>query len=149
MILKTKLLKISLFILIISIQFLWLKIALDLKIDNAVMRQNVIEYSNQIKEANERIRVVEETKNKELTVVHCDMAVVYVRNKLYEEAIWEYEKIFALVPNDSNNYNIYYNIGVIYDEFLNMPTKALLYYNKFLELAPLDDHRRPTKINPK
>ena len=51
----------------------------------------------------------------------------------YENAAQQFEKLLTL-PNPDPMVN--FNLGVLYDKNLNDKYKALLYYRKFIELAP-------------
>lgn len=46
-----------------------------------------------------------------------------------------YEAEFDRNPNDAA---LCYNLGVIYDDYYDNPTKAIFYYSRYLELIPAD-----------
>ena len=66
--------------------------------------------------------------------------------KIFDDAIQHYEKALTLNPNDASTY---YNMGILYDENIDNPAKAIFCYNKYLELAPSDapDREKVEKWN--
>lgn len=66
-------------------------------------------------------------------ITHID----YISSKTttFEDALQYYEKALELNPKDAA---IYYNMGIIYDENIDNPAKAIFCYNKYLELTPAD-----------
>jgi len=63
------------------------------------------------------------------------MSVLYAQNHDYQRAIAELNKVIELKPDDGE---AYYNLGVIYGEYLNDRKKAIGYFKKYLELSPKD-----------
>lgn len=62
-----------------------------------------------------------------------NLAVIYEDAGRYKEAVREYKKTLELVPD---NANIHYNLGIIYDDYLQDEEKANFYYGRYLELYP-------------
>ena len=82
---------------------------------------------------------VEETLsklNKERLDMHYNLAVVFDKNRMYEDAEREYLKCLKLKPEDAG---VHYNLGILYDDKLNDNNKARRHYETFLELRPKGD----------
>jgi tetratricopeptide (TPR) repeat protein len=62
-----------------------------------------------------------------------NLAVIYEDAGRYKEAVREYKKTLDLVPD---NADIHYNLGIIYDDYLQDNEKANFYYGRYLELYP-------------
>jgi tetratricopeptide (TPR) repeat protein len=103
-------------------------------------QQMETEYVSRLKEAQNKITDMENIMTKERTAFHYNLAIAYTKSRMYEEAILSYDKALALNPKDPP---IYYNMGLIYDENLDQPDKAITCYQKYLELAPADSSDRP------
>ena len=73
------------------------------------------------------------TVNKERLDMHFNLAVIYEKARLYKDAEREYLKCLKI---DSTDAGVYYNLGILYDDKLNSNHKALVNYNKYLELRP-------------
>jgi chromosome segregation ATPase len=71
----------------------------------------------------------------ENAMLHYNLSVLYAQNQEYTKAIAELEKVVELKPNDGE---AYYNLGVIYGEYLNSRKKAIGYFKKYLALSPKD-----------
>lgn len=65
--------------------------------------------------------------------LHYNLGLAYDKNRQFEEAAAEYEKALKINPYDAD---ANYNIGVIYDEQLHEPKKAIFHYREYLRLAP-------------
>ncbi len=50
-----------------------------------------------------------------------------------DDSLWAYKKALAINPKDAS---AYFNMGFIYDERFDDPSKAIACYQKYLELAP-------------
>lgn len=70
-----------------------------------------------------------------------NQALYATRDRRYQEAIQLYEKALAINPKDPA---AYYNMGIIYDESLDNPSKAIFCYQKYLELSSTDAPNRDT-----
>jgi tetratricopeptide (TPR) repeat protein len=68
--------------------------------------------------------------------IHYNLAMQYIKNANYWDAVGELEEVINLNPQDPS---VYYNLGVIYDGFLDDKETALIYYRKYLELNPEAD----------
>ena len=71
----------------------------------------------------------------ENAVLHYNLSVLYAQSQQYPRAITELEKVIELKPDDGE---AYYNLGVIYGEYLNNRKKAIGYFKKYLALSPKD-----------
>jgi chromosome segregation ATPase len=110
------------------------KVTVDDKIAEA-MKQKETDYINRLREANERVKIMEETLTKERSNFYYNLASYATRSQLFEEALNYYAKSLLQNPKDAATY---YNMGVLYDEHLDNPSKAIFSYSKYLELAPAD-----------
>ncbi len=61
---------------------------------------------------------------------HYEKAKVYLKNKMYEEAIKEYKKVVQLKPDFTE---IYLKIGICYDQYLHKYSEAVKYYLEYIE----------------
>ena len=111
-----------------------LKVTMDDKIAEA-MKQKETDYINRLREANERVKMMEETLTKERAIFYYNLASYATKSQLFDDALDYYTKALALNPKDAATY---YNMGVLYDEHLDNPSKAIFSYTKYLELAPSD-----------
>lgn len=68
--------------------------------------------------------------------IHYNLAVEYLKSADYWDAAQEFSLAIKLNPQDAYSY---YNLGILYDSFLNDKQLALIYYNKYLELNPEAD----------
>jgi len=61
-----------------------------------------------------------------------------LRDRRFEDAI-QYFRYYKASSHDPNAAIVsYYNMGIIYAENIDNPSKAIFCYNKYLELAPAD-----------
>ena len=111
-----------------------IKVTMDDKITEA-MKQKETDYINRLREANERVKMMEETLTKERSTFYYNLASYATRSQLFDDALDYYNKALVLNPKDAATY---YNMGVIYDEHLDNPSRAIFSYSKYLELAPAD-----------
>jgi len=109
-----------------------LKVTMDDKIASA-MKEKETDYINRLREANDRVKVMEETLIKERSKFYDEIARMATESKQFDKSIEYYEKALMIVPK---NPTIYYNMGVVYDEYLDNPSKAIFCYTKYLELVP-------------
>ncbi len=89
--------------------------------------------SNEKKDLEIRLSMLEVTLKKERALFHYNLAVAYTKSKLYNDAIESYERSLALDPN---NADADYNLGLLYSDVKNDPKKAIAHYKKYLELKP-------------
>lgn len=73
---------------------------------------------------------------KETAQMHYNLGVFYTKNKQYERALVEFEKVVEIDPNDPY---AYFNLGYIYAEYLVNRPKAIVSFRHFLRLAKSDD----------
>jgi tetratricopeptide (TPR) repeat protein len=111
-----------------------IKVTMDDKIAEA-MKQKETDYINRLREANERVKMMEETLTKERANFYYNLASYATKSQLFDDALDYYNKALVLNPKDAATY---YNMGVLYDEHLDNPSKAIFSYTKYLELAPTD-----------
>jgi len=64
---------------------------------------------------------------------HYNLAGVLFKDRKFRDSAEEYKRVLVLMPEDSS---AYYNLGVIYDDYLLDNKKAIEYYRKYLDLAP-------------
>ncbi len=62
-----------------------------------------------------------------------NLGTLHMRLKEYSQAEVAFLQVLALSPNDSATH---YNLGILYDDFLDHPDKARHHYVQFLELEP-------------
>lgn len=65
--------------------------------------------------------------------IHYNKGVEAFERKEYKQAAKEFKKAIEYNPDDAESY---YNLGIIYDEYLKDRKEAMHYYKKFLELNP-------------
>jgi len=87
----------------------------------------------------ERVKKIEQGLNKERLDMHYNLAVVFDRNGMYEDAEREYQKCLSMDPNDAG---VYHNLGILYDDKLHNNSQARKYYMKFLKLRAKGDQSR-------
>ncbi|MFH0839250.1 MAG: tetratricopeptide repeat protein [Candidatus Omnitrophota bacterium] len=68
--------------------------------------------------------------------MHYNLGVFYTKNKEYERATAEFEKVIEIDPNHSY---AHFNLGYIYAEYLVNRKKAIEHFRHFLRLAKSDD----------
>ncbi len=100
--------------------------------DNKILRQKVEVYPRKLSQ----IALLKERILKENAVLHYNLGVFHVQKQEYSEAIYEFEKVLELNPDDSATH---YNLGVIYAEYLGNRPKAIAHFNHYLMLAAKDD----------
>ncbi len=71
--------------------------------------------------------------DKEKLDMHYNMAAVYARENKPEEAEQEYLHALRLDPMDAD---VHYNLGILYDDELKSPAKAVVHYRRYLKLNP-------------
>jgi tetratricopeptide (TPR) repeat protein len=64
---------------------------------------------------------------------HYNMAIVYAKEGKFREAEAEYKAALNVDPGDPD---IHYNLGILYDDDLRQPDKALTHYDRYLKLRP-------------
>ncbi len=64
---------------------------------------------------------------------HYNMAVVFAKEGKYEEAEAEYKEALKIDPGDAD---VHYNLGILYDDDLKQPDKAVIHYDRYLRLRP-------------
>jgi tetratricopeptide (TPR) repeat protein len=107
------------------------KVTMNDKIAEGI-RQKETDYINRLREANERVQKMEETLSKERSAFYAKLAEYATGSRLFDDAIDYYEKALVLAPKTAT---YYYNMGIIYDENIDNPSKAIFCYSKYLELA--------------
>lgn len=91
------------------------------------------------RKAEEAVKAPEELKsrlNKERLDMHFNLAIVYEKNGLWQDAEREYLKCLRIDPKDPG---VHYNLGILYDDKLNRNNKAMYHYYKFLSLRPMGE----------
>jgi len=64
---------------------------------------------------------------------HYNLAIIYENEGRYKEAAVEYEKVLQLSPDDVD---VHYNLGIVYDDFIQDNEKAVFHYRRYLDLSP-------------
>ena len=82
----------------------------------------------------ELTRTQESTLRDRLTLAY-NLACIYKAAREYTKAETEFMKALELAPDDPG---VHYNLGILYDDNLDNSRKALVHYQRFLELAPHD-----------
>jgi len=85
------------------------------------------------KESKEKIDSLETTLQKERALYYYNLGVAYTQSKLYDEAVDVYEKSLKF---NRDNPEAHYNLALLYDNFKQDSEKAILNYQKYLELKP-------------
>ncbi|MEK7448800.1 MAG: tetratricopeptide repeat protein, partial [Planctomycetota bacterium] len=98
------------------------------------------ELLGKLQEANETIKRREKDLTETRADTHYNAARFLTDLRRYPEAVDEYDKSLALRPNDKN---IYYNMGLLYDDKMDNPSRAVFCYEKYLGLTTADDPERP------
>lgn len=90
-----------------------------------------------------RVKLVEAKAKRDALVIkkerinmHYNLAVVYDKNEMYEDAEREYLKCLEI---DENEPYVHYNLGVLYANKLNRNDRAMKHYTKFLDINPAGD----------
>lgn len=76
---------------------------------------------------------VERAGRQEKLNMHYNMAAVYAREGRFAEAEFEYLQALQIDPADAD---VHYNLGILYDDELDNPEKAVLHYRRYLQLNP-------------
>lgn len=80
--------------------------------------------------------------DKEMLDKHFNLAVLYEKDGLYENAEKEYKQCLEIDPKDAE---VHYNLAVLYDDRLNKNDKALKHYKKFLQYQPTGESKQLVK----
>lgn len=71
----------------------------------------------------------------ERSEMYYNMGCIFRYGKDTVKAEQAFLKSLEINPDDPA---VYYNLGILYDDDLNIPQKAIKYYKRFLELSPED-----------
>jgi len=97
-------------------------------------REHRLARAERVAEVLERTRSeVEQAQRKQRLNMHYNMAAVYARDGRYAEAEYEYLQALRLDPSDAD---VHFNLGILYDDELGQPDKAILHYRRYLQLNP-------------
>lgn len=99
---------------------------------NKILKQKLDIYPRKLSQ----IALLKERLLKENAVLHYNLGVFHVQKQEYSDAIYEFEKVLELNPDDSATH---YNLGVIYAEYLDNRPKAISHFNHYLMQADKDD----------
>lgn len=96
--------------------------------DTRVKKQEekITKLESDLSSAKERLR-------KQEALLHYNLGVCYTKEKSYDMAIDEYEKVLGLNPDDADTH---YNLAILYDDSRKNPKRAVEHYNKYLGLMP-------------
>ena len=81
----------------------------------------------------ELVQRVLDANRREQFVMHYNMGCIYKTNAEYGKAEEQFLRALAKDPSDPD---IYYNLGILYDDDLKNPKEARKYYEKFILLFP-------------
>lgn len=73
---------------------------------------------------------------KDTSQMHYNLGVFYTKNKEYDRAVAEFEKVIEITPDDAY---AHFNLGYIYAEYLVNRKKAIENFRHYLGLAKSDD----------
>lgn len=73
---------------------------------------------------------------RETAQMHYNLGVFYTRNKEYDRAVAEFEKVVEITPDDAY---AHFNLGYIYAEYMVNRKKAIENFRHYLRLAKGDD----------
>lgn len=101
-----------------------------IQVQKAALNEEITKVNSQLKE---KIITLEKTFQKERSIHYYNLGVVYTKAGLLYESIDSYKQ--------SLKYNFFtpqthFNLGLLYDSFLNQPELAASHYRKYLEMAP-------------
>jgi len=65
--------------------------------------------------------------------IHYNLAIEYIRIRQYPKAAEHLRRVIKLNPQDKD---AYYNLGVLYENYIPDSNLARIYYNKYIILAP-------------
>jgi len=100
--------------------------------ENKKLQARVDDFAGQHAAMNVRLEELE----KENSILHYNLGVIYTEKAMYEQAVKEYEK--ALERNPADPYPAY-NLGIIYSQYLIDEDEAVKYFRRYLERAPQDE----------
>jgi tetratricopeptide (TPR) repeat protein len=93
----------------------------------------------ELREENGQLRELLETQEtrhrEELFFAHYNMGCVYKASRQYTRAQSEFMKALQIKEDDAA---VHYNLGILYDDDLDMADNAGVHYRRFLELATDD-----------
>ncbi len=73
---------------------------------------------------------------KDTSEMHYNLGVFYTKNKEYERAVAEFNKVVEIAPDDAY---AHFNLGYIYSEYLVDRSKAVEHFRRYLTLAKAGD----------
>jgi len=88
---------------------------------------------SELKNLKNKNKELEDTLIKERALYHYNLAVAFTRAGLFDDALDEYEESLKFDPN---NADAQYNMGVLYGQMDNAHDKAVICYQKYLDLSP-------------
>ncbi len=101
-------------------------------IKNKKLEHEAVNIPNKFSEiARQNKRLIRETSE-----MHYNLGVFYTKNKEYERAVAEFEKVVEITPDDSY---AHFNLGYIYAEYIVNRLKAIEHFRHFLRLAKSND----------
>lgn len=68
--------------------------------------------------------------------LHYNLGVEYLKAGEYKKAAESFKKVITLNPKDAD---AYYNLGALYESYLQDKTRALVYYTRYLKFASQKD----------
>jgi tetratricopeptide (TPR) repeat protein len=99
--------------------------------DNRLLKQKVESYPRKLYQ----VALLKDRLLKENAVLHYNLGVYCIQKQEYNDAIAEFDKVLELNPNDAATH---YNLGIVYADYLNDKTKAILHFKRYLAINPND-----------
>ena len=97
-------------------------------------REHRLARAARVAEVLDRTRAeIEASRRQQRLNMHYNMAAVHRQEGRYEEAEYAYLQALRLDPTDSY---VHYHLGVLYDDSLEEPDKAMMHYRRYLQLNP-------------
>lgn len=100
--------------------------------EDSIAQENIISEEDYNK-LEDKIEELEGVLKSERKLYYYNLGTAYVKAEFFNEAIKSYEKALEI---DFNNAQAHYNLGLLYENVDNDFEKAVLHYQKYLELDP-------------
>ncbi|MFA6350442.1 MAG: tetratricopeptide repeat protein [Candidatus Omnitrophota bacterium] len=91
------------------------------------------EQSDKLNELTAKLNKSQADLKRERGLYHYNLGVACAQAKLFDDAVSDYEKSLVYYPD---NAECHYNLGLLYEGYMEQPQKALAEYIKYLELNP-------------
>ena len=118
-------------------------------LDHSILQGEKTEYDSLLRKSDETINHAvkkiaqakrqNERLKQELAEQYYSLGNMFFEEHKFRKALGRYKKAVKLNPSDSW---AHYNMGVIYDFYLNNNKKAIYHYKKYLKLKPIQEEGR-------